>query len=537
MNASRKRKPRWWAPVLLVAIAFLTIVGMEIAQITFRAHISAALIILTALLLALWSILFTGLPSGWRLAGLGVLMATVLSTAFVIKNYTRVEGSYSGAGLPRLVWKWAPAPDSQLPAITPLESEATPQGDWAQISFPEFLGSGRTNAVPGTALAPDWPSIPPQEVWRQPIGAGWSGFAVAEGRAVTQEQRGEHELVVCYNLLDGQVLWAHTNQVRFTEELGGPGPRATPTLHQNRVYAMGAAGTLDCLELSTGERIWTRETLKNPGADNLMWGKSNSPLIVEDRVVVTGGGMGPLLMAFHRDTGAPAWEGGKGSASYASPVLATLAGREQILIVNAQSVTGHDPSNGAVLWHYDWPGSTPKVSQPIAVAPDMVFISAGYGIGTVLLQLVPSEENGSFSITEVWRNRNMKTKFTNVAIHNGFVYGLDDGILACIELATGKRQWKDGRYGHGQLLLVDDVLVIQSEPGAIALVAADPDQHRELGRWPALKSKTWNNPAFAGPYLLLRNDREALCLKFAAPSPPGEAAARHALPRDPQNPG
>lgn len=532
MTDLAKTGPRWRGPIVLVLLAAGAMLGLELAQVTFREHITAVIILFTALLLALWGILFTGLPLGWRLGGLGALMAAILCTGFVIKNYTRVEGSYTGAGLPRLTWKWVPAPDSQLPAIAPLQREVSKPGELTGFSFPQFLGPDRTNSVPGTHLAPDWSAKEPQEVWRRPIGAGWSAFAVSEQRAVTQEQRGEQELIVCYNLLDGQVLWAHTNQVRFAEELGGPGPRATPTLLHNRVYAMGATGTLDCLELSTGDRVWTRQTLKDPATDNLTWGKSNSPLVIDNLVVVTGGGMGPLLMAFHRDTGAPVWEGGKGSASYASPVLATLAGRKQILIVNDQSVSGHDPSNGKVLWQYAWPGSMPKVSQPVAVAPDRVFISAGYGLGAALLQLAPAQEQGSFSVREVWRNRNMKTKFANVAIHKGFVYGIDEGILACIELATGARRWKEGRYGHGQLLLVDDVLLIQMESGPVALVEASPDQYREIARWAALNSKTWNNPALAGPYLLLRNDREALCLKLAPakPAAPPVAFSTEMLP-------
>jgi outer membrane protein assembly factor BamB len=520
MNDSRKTGPRWWVPVGLVLLAGSAIAGLEATQVTFREHMMVAIIMLTSLLLALWGILFTGLPRPWRLGGLGALLAAVVGAGLIIRNYTRVEGSYTGAGLPRLVWKWTPDTDSQLPAIAPVQSKALNMGESAGFSFPQFLGPGRTNFVDGAHLPQGWTATRPEEVWRHPIGSGWSGFAVAGIRAVTQEQRGEQELAVCYNLLDGQVLWAHTNTVRFAEELGGPGPRATPTLQDNRVYAVGAAGTLDCLDLSTGERIWTVETLKNPGAENLTWGKSNSPLVMDDLVVVTGGGAGPLLMAFDRDTGTPIWEGGNGSASYASPVLASLNGQNQLLTVNAKSVSGHDPANGRVLWQYDWPGSTPKVSQPVAVAPDKVFISSGYGIGAVLLQLTAAEENGPFSIREVWRNRNMKTKFTNVAVREGFVYGLDEGILACIELETGNRRWKEGRYGHGQLLLVENVLLIQLESGSVALVEASPDQHREIARWPALKSKTWNNPALAGLYLLLRNDREAICLKFPTATPP-----------------
>lgn len=517
MNESRTKRIRWWVPLVIVLLGAGAILGIHVREVVFREHITVAITLLTSLLVMIWAVVGTGLSMRWRMAGLGLVLALVLACGFVVKNYTRVEGSLSGGGLPRLVWKWTPPPDRQLPGIAPIQTQIVrPMGESEGFSFPQFLGSGRTNAVPGTGLASDWPTRAPKELWRQPIGSGWAGFAVASHRAVTQEQRGEHELIVCYNLVDGKALWAHTNEVRFFEELGGPGPRATPTLAGERVYAMGATGILDCLDLATGKLIWTRATLKDPAMDNLTWAKSDSPLVLEEKVVVTGGSSGPLLLAFKRDTGELLWEGGAGSAAYASPVLATLAGRSQLLIVNAQNVTGHDPANGKTLWKYDWPGSMPKVSQPIAVGANRVFISAGYGLGAVLLELTPTE-TGTFTASEIWRNRFMKTKFTNVAIREGFVYGLDDGILACIELATGNRRWKDGRYGHGQLLLVNNVLLVQSESGSVVLVEATPSAHREIGRWPALNSKTWNNPALAGPYLLLRNDREALCLKLQEP--------------------
>jgi outer membrane protein assembly factor BamB len=350
-------------------------------------------------------------------------------------------------------------------------------------------------------------------VWRQPIGLGWSSFAIAHGRAVTQEQRGENELVVCYDPFNGRALWAHTNKVRFSEPLGGDGPRATPTLVSNRVYALGATGILDCFALSDGTLVWSRDTLKEAGASNLVWGKSSSPLVFNDLVVVSGGDSGPLLLAFNKNTGALVWRGGNGSSSYASPVLANVGGRTQILSVNAQSVTGHDPEDGAVLWDYPWPGGFPKCSQPVAIGPDKVFISAGYGVGCALLQL-KAQPDGRLETSEVWKNRNMKTQFANVAVRDGFIYGLDEGILACVELETGKRRWKDGRYGHGQMLLVEDVLLVQMESGPVALVEANPNAFHEIARTPALKSKTWNNPALTGKYLLVRNDQEAICFEL-----------------------
>lgn len=509
------RRLRWWIPSVILLLSIPLITWLQFADTNFRPHKSVLLTIVTLLLLALWYIFFTGLALRHRLALLGVLLVVVIGSGFVIKNFTRIEGAYTGSGFPRLVWKWSPKADAKLSGLAAIHPNviSTAEPNESLPDFPEFLGPGRTNVVQGIRLATDWKSHPPKELWRQPVGLGWSGFAIVGGRAITQEQRGENELVVCYDLLSGQPVWAHTNKVRFSEMLGGAGPRATPTIVSNRVFALGATGILDCFDLSEGKPVWSRDTLKENQLENITWGKSSSPLVFDNLVVVSGGEAGPLLLAFQKDSGAAVWRGGNGRSSYASPVLASLAGRRQILSVNARNVTGHDPIDGAVLWEYSWPGDFPKCSQPVAVAPDKVFISAGYGLGAALLQLQPAAD-GKFTASEAWKNRGMKTQFANVAIRDGFVYGMDDGILSCIELETGKRQWKDGRYGHGQSLLVEDLLLVQTEPGAIVLVEANPNEHREVARWPALKSKTWNNPVLSGSYLLVRNDQEMACLQL-----------------------
>ena len=214
----------------------------------------------------------------------------------------------------------------------------------------------------GIPLYRDWDRSPPKTIWRQPIGLGWSAFAVSGQHAVTQEQRREDELIVCYDLQTGHALWAHTNRVRFSETLGGDGPRATPTLHKGRVYAMGASGILDCLEEATGQLIWSRDVLRENHLSNLTWGKSCSPLLVQDLVVVTGGEQREkTLLAYEAATGKPVWQAGRDRASYCSPLLASLCGQEQILMVNGHSVTGHDPHHGEILWEYAWP---PERSGP-----------------------------------------------------------------------------------------------------------------------------------------------------------------------------
>jgi outer membrane protein assembly factor BamB len=299
--------------------------------------------------------------------------------------------------------------------------------------------------------------------------------------------------------------------------MGGDGPRATPTIDGGNVYALGATGRLNCLNGATGQAIWTRNILEDAGGANSPFGMAGSPLVVHDLVVVCPGGKGCSLTAYDRATGARRWAAGDSRAAYSSPVAATLAGKEQILIFNADGLFAHDMRDGHVLWSQPWltPPEFNNVCQPIPLAgitanePDRVFVASGYQKGCGLLDVARSADH--FDIQVRWANTNLKPKFTSVVVRNGFVYGLDERILTCIDLSTGSRCWKGGRYGNGQLILVDDLLLIQAESGEVALVEASPARFQELGRFAALKQRTWNHPALAGWLLLVRNDREAAC--------------------------
>jgi len=300
--------------------------------------------------------------------------------------------------------------------------------------------------------------------------------------------------------------------------MGGDGPRATPTIHAGRVYAMGATGWLKCLDGSSGRVLWSRDVVTENHAALPMWGISGSPLVVDARVIVSAGGPnGHSLVAYHPDTGDVHWHGGDSRASYASPVLATLGGQRQIIMLNAEDVTGHDLETGRVLWQYTWPGGQPKVPQPVAVGDHQVLIAAGYGLGTKLLTIATGKPTAE-AATEVWSSRSLRPKFTNVVIYGGHIYGIDDGrTLNCLDLAGGKLKWRSARsaeYGHGQIVRVGKLLVVQCESGDVALVRASPERFEELTRFHAIDGKTWNDPALAGRYLLVRNAQEAACYEL-----------------------
>jgi outer membrane protein assembly factor BamB len=370
-------------------------------------------------------------------------------------------------------------------------------------------------------------------VWRCKIGAGWSGFAVVGHFAITQEQRGENEMVVCYRVdtdnPEGEVVWTHVDRVRFAPggfgALGFVGPRATPTIAGQRVLTQGATGIVNCLELRTGRRRWTHDTLWETGTSNITWGKSGSPLVVDGRVVISVGGVKEQsLVAYDIDTGEIAWSAGSRRSAYASPVLTDLAGERQILVVNEDFLTAHRADDGQVLWEHPWPGnsdSNASCSQPVPLAGDRVFLSKGYGIGATLLQ-VQRDTEGQFLVRPLWSppvKPVMKTKMGNVLVRDGYVYGLDGVTLECLELETGKRQWKHRRrpaFGHGQILLVGDVILLLTEKGQVVLAEASPKRYRELASLRVFDEEqiTWNNPALSGSYLLVRNSVEVACYRL-----------------------
>jgi outer membrane protein assembly factor BamB len=515
-----RRGVRAWIPLTIIVLAAAGITFIHRSEDTeeiIRTQRIAMSGGVAILLLLGWFVLLSRLRWQIRLGGLAFFILAVVALAMS----ARIDGTHTGGGQLRLAWRWSPPRGADLEEIVISPPAALAPAALPAFDSPSYLGADHVGVVRGLNLETDWAAHKPIELWRRKLGLGWSSFAIVGSRAITLEQRGDRELIVCYELATGHVLWTHTNRVRFTESMGGDGPRSTPTIAEGRVYCMGATGILDCLDLLTGRLLWSRDTLKEHNAPNLTWGKSCSPLLVDDLVVVTGGSSaaGPALLAYKRADGAPAWQAGNEKASYPTPMLVTLAGRRQILIVNATTVTGHDPGDGRVLWKYTWLNDQyPKCAQPLVLDGDRVFLSADYGYGCVMLHIA-ADASGSLAATEVWKARTLKSQLSNMIARDGCIFGLDDGALACIDAATGAAKWRDNRdrdqrYGHGQVLLVGDQLLVQNERGSIALVRADPSGLHERAKLQALSSKTWNLPAIAGEYLLVRNDLEAVCYRL-----------------------
>ena len=524
-SAAGSRRPiRWWPAVVILVIAVVALVTIWLflgRQRQDKVVLTFPVLFFTPILLLLWALFLSRLRWRVRLAVLGcalVVAAAVLSTV-------RIRG-VSGDLIPVVAWRWAPPPGGLLDTGTAARASpglaSEPVMD-PRRDYPQFLGPWRNGTLSGIELSRDWSAKPPALLWRQPIGAAWSGFAVQGELAVTQEQRGSEELVTCYEVGTGRLLWAHADPVRYENPVAGIGPRATPTIDDGRVYAVGATGILNALDLVTGELLWSKNLLEDSGAHPPTYGVAASPLVIEDLVVVApGGSPGHSLVAYRKDTGEKVWAGGSDPPAYSSPLLAELAGVRQILIFNEAGLAAHDPATGEVLWRHPWPGQTERISQPVVLPGDRVFLSSGYGIGGKLFR-VRRDDGGGVSVELLWESRGLKAKFTDVVYGEGYLYGLDDGILVCLDPEDGRRRWKRGRYGHGQVIRVDDLLIVQAESGDVVLVEASPERHRELARLSALDGKTWNHPALAGRRLLVRNDREAACYVLPAPGGPADA--------------
>lgn len=477
-----------------------------------------------------WVCFFSGIAP---LVRRQVLIASVLLIVGFFTLFRFVE--VSGDMVPTFTPRWTRTHDRDLrkvetqPMAIVIDLNAISPND-----FPQFLGPDRSAWIAGPPLARDWSATSPKLVWKRPIGAGWSAFAAVGGFAITLEQRGDEEWVTCYEIETGEPVWGHSIAARHENPLGGIGPRSTPTIHQGRVYALGATSVLRCLDGASGRLLWQDDLLARYGLTQaedeamVQWGRAASPLIVDNLVVVPGGGprgKSKNLVAFDAQTGTLAWEAENLNAvgiaeqiSYASPALTTLAGQRQIVIVNEATASGHVPATGERLWSHPWPGHSnmdANSSQALPLAGDRLLLSKGYSGGAEVLQFTTSAGGDFSQPTSLWKNtRVLQTKFTNIVVRGDHVYGLSEGILECVEAASGHRRWKNGRYRHGQILGVGDLLLVLAEDGRLALVEANPSQFHELASIQALEGKTWNNLCLWGNRLLIRNGQEAACYEL-----------------------
>jgi outer membrane protein assembly factor BamB len=391
----------------------------------------------------------------------------------------------------------------------------TEEPDDATIAWPGFRGQSRDSIVRGVRIDTDWGTSPPVAMWRRAIGPGWSSFAVGGDRFYTQEQRGEEEIVACYRLSSGEPIWTHRDRVRFWESNGGAGPRATPALDRGRVFSFGATGILNALDAASGARIWSRDVAADSQITVPDWGFSSSPLLTGDLVIVAAAGK---LLAYDRTTGASRWSGSDGGPGYSSPQLLTIGGVPQVVLLTGRGAASFAPSDGARLWELTIPASAmaATIVQPALTADGDLLVPDGEV--SRLRRFAAAQGPDGWRVEERWSSNGLKPFFNDFVVHKGHAYGFDNTILSAVDVTDGRRKWKGGRYGNGQLLLLadQDLLLVITEEGELTIVSATPDGFTEIApRVSAIAGKTWNHPVLAGDVLLVRNGEEMAAFRLA----------------------
>jgi len=460
-----------------------------------------------------------------RLGSRNCTLAALMIAAITCGYYelVRYEGM-TGDLQSTIRWRWETTPEQTFLAehnAQPKPAPASTTEPLGKATWSQFRGPKRDGSVPGIVLDIDWKTRQPKQIWKHKIGPGWSSFAVAGNRLFTQEQRGDNEDVVCYDAKTGEERWVHEAPARFAEAMGGIGPRATPTLSDGMLYVQGAKGLLLCLDPLTGATKWERDLMKEAKREVLPeWGYSSSPLVVGDKVIAYApvGGQRPgtgLLLAYDAMSGDPRWTADTGSDSYSSPQLAKVAGRDVVLFLSNSGLTAVDAKSGKIAWNYEWPFAMHRVVQPLLVGDSGVLLGTGMDTGTRRVEIAADKNDVKFE--ERWTSPAMKPDFNDYVAFDGYLYGLDHSILSCIDLATGTKKWKNGRYGNGQILLLPDagqLLVLTETTGELVLIRANPAKLEEVARQKVLEGKTWNHPVLVGNRVFVRNAQEAACFEL-----------------------
>jgi outer membrane protein assembly factor BamB len=467
--------------------------------------------------LVLWLLATPGLS--WPVRRLGAMVAVMAGWGYC--DLLRLDGVW-GDFQTQISWRWTPTHEDayladlatkEAPkAVAEGEKAATLQpGDW-----PGFRGPDRDSRLKGVRIVTDWNAHPPQQVWRHRVGPGWSSFTVVGDRVYTQEQRGDKEAVLCLDLNSGEERWVHTDAARFSEAIGGPGPRSTPTFYDGKLYTLGAKGALNCLDPVTGKVKWSRDIVNDSGAAIPIWGFAASPMVAQGVVTVFAGGPGgKSVLGYNADTGEHVWSAGDGKDGYCSTQLSSVDGTDQLLVAADDGLTAFEPVGGKVLWNYEWKHDRPpRVAQPTLVgSSDVLLATPMKGLRRVHV----SHEGDKWTEGDVWETKDIKPYYNDLVVYKDHVYGFDNNFFTCVSLDDGKGKWRARGYGNGQVVLLADqgLLLVSTEMGEVALVEATPERHKELGRFKAIEGKTWNHPVVARGKLFVRNGEEAACFELA----------------------
>ena len=498
----------WYRSKLILLVASLAVPPLGLVLLWMRSGTRVSAKLFGTVLIAGITLAHLFLLWGLRVEMGGSGVEPIFTFTTPERRDARVEES-------RAAMQNASAQNASAPAVAASNTAEGQAINSASTYWSDFRGPGRVGHYQEMPILTSWPKAGLPRLWKQPVGGGYASVVVAQGLAFTIEQRRDQEVAAAYEVLTGREKWTNSWKAQFRESMGGDGPRATPAWDDGRLYTLGAEGELRCLDASSGKMVWRKNILEENDASNITWGMSNAPLVVDGKVIVLPGGKnGKSVVAYDKLTGSKVWSVLDDMQSYTSPMVVTLGGKRHVLVVSALRALGLSSEDGKLLWEYPWVTEYDiNSAQPIVVGSNRFFISAGYGHGAAVAEL--TAKGDGFEVKTVWSNNRMKNRFNSPVLFEGNVYGLDEGILGCVDVATGALKWKGGRYGYGQLLLSDGHLVVLTERGEMALVKATPSKHEEVASFSAIEGKTWNHPAISGGLLLVRNAEEMACFRIA----------------------
>ena len=460
----------------------------------------------------------TGTALAFALAGFGfsaLLRSEGMTGAYKLDAHWRWSPTAEGLMLARKQSDAAVRMNNAVSGKTADKTGEKYANSLAHPEWPGFRGSDRAGRVVGPPISTNWAVHPPEQLWKIPVGPAWSSFAIAGQLLFTQEQRGPMETVVCYDADTGREIWKREIETRLDDPLGGPGPRATPTLADGGLFVTGATGTFMRLNPLTGEVVWKQDLTTVAQRKVPMWGFAASPLLTGGLAIVYAGGPGDKgLLAFDAVSGALRWSAASPIDSYASPQLNTILGEPVVVMFSNDGLLLVDSATGRERLKYEWKFPQFRALQPRVIEDNALLLPTPMNAGTRCIRI--AKANGQWAAEELWTSRNLKSDFTDLVTYQGYAYGNDAGIWTCIDLKTGERKWKGGHYGKGQAVLLENsgLLLIAAEDGQLALVLADPNGYTEVASFKALEGKTWNHPVLIGDRLYLRNAQEAAAYKL-----------------------
>ena len=406
-------------------------------------------------------------------------------------------------------------------------------GDYAAAAdWPQYRGPSNDGKTP--EKVGNFPSGGPRQLWKVPTPDGFSSFAVSQGKALTQIIRAvdqvPREVVIALDADSGKELWMAVlgvpkyghdgGNAGAGNNTGGDGPRSTPTIAGKRAYVLSSDLLLLCLDLETGNKIWSKDIMKEHAGRNIRWKNAASPLLEGDLLFMAGGGEGEALLAINAQDGKTVWKTQDDKMTHATPVPATIHGERQIIFFTESGLVSVAPKDGTVLWRYRFPFSISTAASPI-VAGDIVYCSAGYGVGAAAVKI--NKTGNAFAVKEIWRKPNQLMNHWSTPVYkDGYLYGMfsfkeyGNGPVKCVQLATGNEIWSKEGFGPGNVILADDRLIALGDAGQLVILEATPQAYREISRFQALTGKCWSTPVLSEGRIYVRSTKEGACFDAAS---------------------